>query len=208
MNYGLSKHLVLLALTLFTIANLFWGLLGGADTMNVQVGFAVVYFVLSLADHIKRNSPEKLPSERFRYLPYGIISLKTIKLVAFGVSSVVFYLMGTKIMQLSGVLLIIVIPELVIFVYRLATHNYFIAFFNNYVLLTMNEDIKIPARQVSRIECRYQIIYLTLKNDKVQLIELEKLPQEKQQLFMERFLLWAECNQLEFTMEAREALHV
>ncbi len=206
MNYGLAKNLTLLFLLIFTLLNVFYRWVGINATITLQFATGLIYLVLAVADHMQRNSASTLPEDRFAYITNGMIAVKGLKLFAFTGVAIGLYVMGTRLQALSGIIIILVLGEACVFFFRLARKNYFISLFNNYILFALESDAKVFARHITAVEYRYDMLFLTKENKKVQVIELDKLSKNKKQEFIERFVLWAENNHVKFTDEARNSL--
>ena len=206
MNYGLAKNLTLLILFVFILLNVFYGWAGMNAIVTLQFAIGIIYLTLAVADYMQRNSASVLPEERFKYITNGLIAIKAIKLFAFTGVAIGLYLMGTRLQAISGIIVILVCGELSVFIFRLARKNYFISFFDKYILFAMESDVKIFARQIKSIEYRYEMFFLTKENNHVQVIELDKLLGIKKQQFIERLVAWAKSNEVAFTDEAKISL--
>jgi DNA-binding NarL/FixJ family response regulator len=76
------------------------------------------------------------------------------------------------------------------------------------VFTVFEEDEKIFASHVVSIEFRYDNFYLTLKSNKVKMIQLDLIKEGERTIFKSKFIHWALRNNLQFTKEAKEKLEI
>lgn len=203
---SLIKYLSLLVALVVTTSHLFYKV---PDTVNLWIilcVFAVFYIVLSVSEFLSKLSKSHLPYERFFYLPLSVLFVKIIKLGAFLLTGIILFISESSFVFLGVLVLIILFADLLVFVLRLGKNVYYISLFANYLLFALEEETKVFANQVASIEYRYDVFYLTTHTRKTFPIEIARLKRKDRNAFTEKFVLWAVCNKLVFTPEAKEKL--
>ncbi len=206
MNYGLYKQLTLLTLLIFTVINLIYGLLGGRETLLVQTAFFVVYILLTFAELKQIQIPKEHSTRHYYYLTNGIISLNVIKIVSLFVVALVFYNIGTKLMQLSGLVITMVVGDLLLFIGRCVTKKYFIAVNESGIYFMLDKTVVLQAKDIELAEFRYNIFYFNDKHKKNHLINLENFKPKVRIAVQENICQWLESNKVKVSSEAKQAL--
>lgn len=203
---SLIKYLSLLVALVVTISHLLYQI---PDVINLWIilsVFTAFYIFLSVSEFLSKLSQSHLPYERFFYLPLSVLFLKIIKLGAFLLTGTILFLSNSSLIFLGVLVLIVLFSDLLVFVLRLSKNVYYVSLFANYILFALEEETKVFASQVASIEYRYEVFYLTTHNKKTFPIEIARLKRKDRNAFTEKFVLWAVCNKLVFTPEAKEKL--
>lgn len=203
---ALIKYLVLLVALIVTISNLLTKIPDKTNTIILLLVFAGAYIFLSITEFLNTLAKSQLPYDRFFYLPYSVIAIKSIKLGAFVITGLILFLSESNLIYLGSLVLIILLSDLLVFALRLSKKVYYISLFANYILYALEEESKVFASQVTEVEFRYEIFYLKTKDNKAYPIELSRLPKADRKIFTEKMVLWVVCNKLNFTPAAREKL--
>lgn len=202
MKFGIIKYLVQLLMLIIAISCLFAFMPAISTWLIVQSCLFVVYFFLALWEYVTVFKPEKLPKERFQYLPGGIVSKKTIFLSALLLSFICLVLISGRLFFLAIIVGAMLWTELFLFILRWQQKKYFLALFNDHIYFCQETNFALMAHHVIRVEYRYQILYFILQKEKLMTIALENIPENDRQKFLERFVLWANCNKVAFSEDA------
>jgi len=203
---ALYKYLVLLLALVGTVSNLIFKIPDKNNTIILLIVFAAIYIFLSIAEFLNNLAKSHLPYERFSYLPFSVVGLKTIRLGIFIIMGTVLFLSQSPLIYLGSLVLIILMADLLVFVLRISKKVYYISLFANYILFALEDETKLFASQIEEIEYRYEIFYLKTKNKKAYPIVLARLPKQERAVFTEKLVIWVVCNKLNFTPEAKEKL--
>ena len=206
LTISLFKQLTLLVALSFTVSYLFIKAFDKNTMLALQIGLGITYIFLSVAEFSTRLAKMSLPFDRFFYLPYEVISDKTIKLGAFAIAGGVLWVSSSALIFLAGLLFIIIAADILVFVLKVKQKVYYLSLFANYVLVSLEGERKIFASQIESVEYRYDIFYLKLKDKKTISLVTDRLAENQKQIFTEKFVQWAIRNQLEFTAEAKSKL--
>ena len=206
LTISLFKQLTLLVALGFVISHLFVRAFDKNTMLTVQIGLGVVYLFLSVAEFSTKLAKMNLPFDRFFYLPYEVISDKTIKVGAFAIAAGVLWVSSSALVFLAGLLFIIIAADVLVFLLKVKQKAYYLSLFANYVLISLEGERKIFVSQIENVEYRYDIFYLKLKDKKTVSLVTDRLAENQKQIFTEKFVQWAVRNQLEFTAEAKQKL--
>jgi membrane protein required for colicin V production len=112
--------------------------------------------------------------------------------------------------RLGGILLFAMLVTEIISLFVKLRNKLFYAYFEEKSIVFFDDGVKrIYSSHIKEIEYRYNIFYLTLKNDQVRMIETERVEgEEAQKDFVQEFVFWAKTYNLPFTEEAREKLGI
>jgi hypothetical protein len=133
------------------------------------------------------------------------VAKKIIRIGAFIIASAVLLISGNKVLLFGIVLLGLLISEILMLFLELKNGNYFIYFDDKAIVVNFESKRLFPSH-VAEIAFRFDIFYLTLKNNHVRMIMLSKLKEEDVPRFKAEFINWANQNNLPFTQEAKEIL--
>jgi hypothetical protein len=190
----------------FTVGNLFFHIPDQFTLLILQIVFGGLYIFFSIAEVGKQLAKSNMPYDRFFYLPFSVITNKTIKLGAFTIACCVLFLSKSTLVFLAGLLLMIIVADIFVFILRVQKKVYYVSLFSNYILFAQEDERKIFASHIKIIEYRYGIFYMELNNGKIYTIEVARIKNSDQTIFIEKFVLWVVCNKLHFTDEAKEKL--
>lgn len=203
---ALLKYFSLLIALCITAVHLIYQVPDRTTLFMILAIFAVLYIFLSVTDLNSKVEKSALTNERFFYLPYSTIMVKVIKLGIFALASIILLLSGSRVIFLGVLMSIIFLADLLVFILRLRKKVYYISLFANYILFSLEEEHKVFAQQVESIEYRYEIFYLKTVQNKTFPVDMSRLKKHERSAFTEKLVLWAVCNKLSFTPEAKEKL--
>ena len=206
LSLSLIKQLSLLLVLGLTVSYLAIGKPHRTTIVYAQGIFTVIYLFLSVAEFSSRLSRMNLPVDRFFYLPYAVISNKTIRLGAYAIAAGVLWVSDSALIFLATILFVLILADVLVFFLKIKQRVYYISLMANYVYVCLEKEQKIFASQIDRIEYRYDIFFLKLKGKKTITLETDRLHEDQKELFTEKMVQWAVRNQLEFTEEAKGKL--
>lgn len=173
----------------------------------IVIAAALLFIVLQVADYYANKKKQQVPTNGFLYYTNGVVTKKVIRIGAFAIASGVLLFSGNKVMLFGVVLLALLISELITLILELKNNNYFLTIDDKSITITY-ENKKIFPSHVKQIEFRHEMFYLTLKNDQVRTIELDRLKNEDKPTFQQQFINWANQHNLPFTDEAKVKLKI
>lgn len=203
---SLFKYISLLVALCITAVHLIYQVPERSTLFMILAIFAVLYIFLSVSDFSSKVDKTALTHERFFYLPYSTIMVKVIKLGVFALAAVILLISGSRVMFLGVLMAILFLADLLVFALRLRKKVYYVSLFANYILFSLEEEHKVFAQQVESIEYRYEIFYLKTSHNKTFPVDMSRFKKHERSVFTEKLVLWAVCNKLSFTPEAKEKL--
>lgn len=203
LRISLLKYFSLLSALGFTIGNLLSGNPGRKSLFIIQLILGAIYILLSVVEFTQQIKKAEMPNERFSYLPFSFLSGKFIKIGAFTIAAVILLLSGSSLVFLGGILLIVLIADVLAFLFRVSKRAYFVSLFNDHIIFTLDHDKKVFSEDVKEVEYRYGIFFLQLNNGKTFSIDVSRIEKSLKESFTEKFVLWIVINKLHFTEEAR-----
>lgn len=207
-KFSLSKQITLLVLVLLSVLQVLFDLFttGGLFFIQICTGLAFLSFTfLEISEQGLKHQEER---EHFFYFTHGMFAKKAIWIGALLICGFVLYFSQSAIRHLAPLVWVLIIGETLSLVWRFKMKAYYISIYANYIFLLQTSVRKIFAANVAMIEFRYDIFYLTLKDNQVEMLDLENLLPENREHFKQEFLKWADRNQLPLTDEAKEKLNL
>lgn len=206
MKFVIVKYLFLLsalAMSVYVLAvkNSFtWFMFYGVALLSLS------YVLVVVVEFFLASKQAKAAAKVFTYFTQGTMAKKAIRIGAFMIASAILLFSGIKVLLFGIVLIALLITEILNLWAKLKNNMYYIYFEEK--ALVFNEDgvKRIFASHVSEIEFRYEIFYLTLKNNQIRMIETERVGEKDRKDFIKEFVFWATTYQLNFTGEAKEKL--
>lgn len=171
-------------------------------------GLSLGYIILSLVEYSSAAKQEKPKHKLFVYVTSGMIAKRSIRIGAFIIASAILLFSGLKVLLFGVALLALLIGEVISLFVKLRNKMYYIYFEEKAIVFREDNIKRIFASHIREIEYRYEIFYLTLTNNQVNVIETDKVGKENQQEFIKEFVFWANTYQLPFTSEAKEKLGI
>lgn len=207
MKIFVVKYLVLLAALVSSIYVLLVKYSFSSNMLYLVIGLAALFLALQVMDYIVSNKKEEMPKNGYVYFTNGLITKKIIRIGAFIIATFVLLISGNKVMLFGIVLLGLLISEVIMLILELKNGNYFIYFDDKAIVVNFESKRLFPSH-VAEIAFRFDIFYLTLKNNHVRMIVLSKLKEKDVDRFKQEFISWANQNNLPFTQEAKEKLGI
>ena len=145
----------------------------------------------------------------FVYFTQGMVTKKVIRIGSFMIASGILLFSGLKVMLFGVVLLAMLSGDVAGLLMGLKHRMYYVYFEEKSIVFVEDQVKRIFASHIKEIEYRYEIFYLTLKNDQVRLIEMARIEgEEDRKAFIQEFIFWATTYQLPFTEEAKQKLGI
>jgi len=151
-----------------------------------------VLHVTDLKNRIKRK---KIEHEKYLYFTLGYITKRIILIGAFSIISFVFFISGNKIFLFGVLVLTLLVAEIISLLMSFNLKTLFIELRENQIYISENQ-LMISAKHILEIEYRHNIFYLTLKNNKTQLIDTSRFYENAQEKFSSNFKSWILQNQI------------
>lgn len=205
MKFFVLKYLVLLAALVSSIYVLLVKYSFSTNMLYLVIGLTALFLVLQIMDYFVSRKKEEMPKNGYVYFTNGLITKKIIRIGAFLIATFVLLISGNKVMLFGVVLLGLLISEVIMLILELKNANYFIYFDDKAIVVNFESKRLFPSH-VTEIAFRFDIFYLTLKNNHVRMIVLSKLKEEDVPRFKTEFINWANQNKVPFTQEAKEKL--
>lgn len=205
MKIFVVKYLVLLAALVSSIYVLLVKYSFSNNMLYLVIGLTTLFLVLQVMDYFVSNKKNEMPKNGYVYFTNGLITKKIIRIGAFLIATFVLLISGNKVMLFGIVLLGLLISEVIMLILELKNGNYFIYFDDKAIVVNFESKSLFPSH-VAEIAFRFDIFYLTLKNNHVRMIVLSKLKEKDVDRFKQEFISWANQNNLPFTQEAKEKL--
>lgn len=205
MKIFVVKYLVLLAALISSIYVLMVKHSFSKNMLYLVIGLTVLFLILQILDYFMSRKKEDMPANGYVYFTNGFVTKKIIRIGAYIIATVVLLISGNKVMLFGIVLLGLMVSEIIMLILELKNGNYFIYFDDKAIIVNFESKRLFPSH-VTEIAFRFDIFYLTLKNDHVRMIVLSKLKEEDIPRFKAEFISWANQNNLPFTHESKEKL--
>lgn len=208
MKIVLVKYLFLLSATLLSAYLLF-----SEKSVNTYFLIAILSLILLYlvtdAIEIKNRKQKRLASGilTYNYFTLGYLTKRIIKAGGFAIAMGVLLNAETKVFVLgilSGGILISEIVNLMI------TYNFgelYLKLEKSIIYISEN-DKRIPSHHIKDINYRYGIFYLTLKNNKVYLIDSSRFNNDEKDRFKTHFISWIVSNEIAVPQETAELLNI
>jgi len=205
MKIFVVKYLMLLGALICSIYVLMVKYSFSKNMLYLVVGLTGLFLILQVVDYFVSNKKEQMPPNGYVYFTNGLVTKKIIRIGAYIIATAVLLISGNKVMLFGVVLLGLLISEIIMLILELKNGNYFI-YFDDKAIVVNFESTRLFPSHVTEIAFRFDIFYLTLKNNHVRMIMLSKLKEEDVPRFKVEFISWANQNNLTFTQEAKEIL--
>jgi tRNA G10 N-methylase Trm11 len=125
----------------------------------------------------------------------GYITKRIILIGAFIIISFVFLISGNKIFLFGVLVLTLLVAEIISLIMAFKLKTLFIELKENYFYNSENK-ITVHAKHISEIDYRHDIFYITLKNNKSELIDTKRFNKNEQDQFSDEFKNWIKSNQI------------
>ncbi len=175
MKFVIVKYLFLLsalAMSMYVLA------VKNSFTWVMFYGVAILslcYLVVAVVEFLVEAKKDKAAPKVFTYFTQGTIAKKAIRIGAFMIASTILLFSGIKVLLFGIVLIALLITEIVSLWVKLKNNMYYIYFEEKAVVFNEDGVKRIFASHVAEIEFRYEIFYLTLKNNQIRMIETERV---------------------------------
>lgn len=154
-----------------------------------------IFLVLHVTDLKNRIKRKKIEHEKYLYFTLGYITKRIILIGAFSIISFVFFISGNKIFLFGVLVLTLLVAEIISLLMSFNLKTLFIELRENQIYISENQ-LMISAKHILEIEYRHNIFYLTLKNNKTQLIDTSRFYENAQEKFSSNFKSWILQNQI------------
>ncbi|MBS1646374.1 MAG: hypothetical protein JST67_03425 [Bacteroidetes bacterium] len=205
-NAPLFKYLALLISLLATASFLLFASPSGKALLMLQIAMGVLYLFFSVAEFSNALTKMTLPYDRFFYMPYSLVSRKLIWLGALSIASAMLWVSSSGFVFLALFLTIIIGADILVFALKVKQKVFYVSLFANYILFSLEQEQKIFASTIDKIEYRYDIFYLNLKDKKTISIITDRLNENQKHIFIEKCTQWILRNKITLTAEAAEKL--
>ncbi|MDP2387021.1 MAG: hypothetical protein Q8M29_11655 [Bacteroidota bacterium] len=208
MKFVIVKYLFLLAALLLSVYVL---LVKNSFTWTMFYGvalFSACYVLVAVIESFYSVKQKKASGKIFTYFTQGTMSKKAIRIGGFMIASGILLFSGMKVLLFGIVLFSVLLTEILNLWVKLKNKMYYVYFEEKAIVFNDDQVRRIFASHVSEIEYRYNIFYLTLKNDQLRMIDTERVGENERKEFIKEFIFWATTYQLAFTGEAKEKLEL
>ena len=203
-NAILWKNLVLVLLVLVTIINIFQYAFTDSTLLIIQSVLGFIYAFLSYIEYNNPGFKVNLPEERYTYFPGSYVAIRFIKIgIYFSLGGVLaFSPSGVKI--LYPVCLVLALTEILISLLKYCKKLCFVNVYSNYILIALNQTIKIYASEVEKVEFRHEIFYLVDKKGKTRSIKTFSI--QDKDIFINKMKDWIVNNDVKISEESAQRL--
>ena len=208
MKFVIIKYLFLLAALSVSVYVL---LVKNSFTWNMFYGvtlLSVCYVLVAVIETFFIVKQKKVSGKIFTYFTQGTMSKKAIRIGGFMIASGILLFSGMKVLLFGIVLFSVLLTEIISLWVKLKNKMYYVYFEEKAIVFNDDQVKRIFASHVSEIEYRYNIFYLTLKNDQMRMLDTERVGENERNEFINEFIFWATTYQLPFTDEAKEKLGI
>lgn len=157
--------------------------------------FSVLYIVFHIMYFIKEKNKYIVDENRYPYFTLGFVTKRIIFIGAAIIVSGVLFFSGNKVVLFGILTTTLLLTEVFSIVYMLSNHFLFLELKNNKIFISETKTNILPAH-IKDIDFRHEIFYITLKNNKTYLIELNRVQNNKVEPFKISFLNWIQQNNL------------
>lgn len=207
-KWGLLKNLVLLLLLTLTVVFLFNAGISGTFFFILQLVLGFVYVSFAILQFSYAAEKASLPINRFQYIPHRVIYYKLIRIVILSIGGIVLFFSHSRFQAFSLLILFVIFADAIALFLRLRNQTYFVSLFANYVLISIDKELKLFASQITSVEYRYDTFYFTINERFSHEIELERIPESYREKFRQSMTEWLIRNKIKCTEECREALGI
>ena len=201
---SIGKNILLLALLLISVVNVFMGTMTFKTLMAVQIATGFVYVFLSCYEYLNASYKAALPLKRFPYFSYSTIMFKTLKSAVFLTVAIVLYFAEDRFRMLYPICLVIALTEGFITWLRYRNSMFFVNIYANYLLLVDDKIQKLFASEILLIEFRHDIFYFVKKDHTTITLKLEHLSEKD--LFTRNLYDWVKRNQVTVSEESAKKI--
>lgn len=201
---SIGKNLILLALLLVSVINVFAGAMTFKTLIAVQIATGFVYVFLSCYEYLNASYKAALPLKRFPYFSYSVIMFKVLKSAVFLTFAVVLYFAQDRFRMLYPICLVIAITEAIITWLRYRNSMFFVNIYANYLLMVDDKINKLFASDILLVEFRHEIFYFIKKDHKTFTLKLEHLSEKE--LFTRNLYDWIKRNQVTLSEESAKKI--
>jgi hypothetical protein len=159
--------------------------------------FSVLYIVFHIMYFIKEKNKYIVDENRYPYFTLGFVTKRIIFIGAAIIVSGVLFFSGNKVFLFGILTTTLLLAEVLGLVFMLSNHFLFIELKDNKIFISETKTNILPAH-IKDIDFRHEIFYITLKNNKTHLIELNRFQSSKIENFKKSFVNWIHQNNLPF----------
>ena len=156
---------------------------------------SALYVVFHIMYFMKEKNKYTVDENRYTYFTLGFVTKRVIFIGAAIIVSAVLFFSGNKVVLFGILTTTLLLAEVFSIVYMLSNHFLFLELKNNKIFISETKTHILPIH-ITEIDFRHEIFYITLKNNKTYLIELNRVQNNKMESFKKSFLNWIQQNNL------------
>jgi hypothetical protein len=206
LNFVILKSFLLLLITAVSFLPVVYPI-DRISCYFISAGLSVLYFFIGMREVIASDKMERKELQRFRYLPFLLISKRIIRISFFLILASLLVFPEVKLFWLQPLVISMAIGELIFFLTAVKYKVFSIRFYPDHLYMKQEKEMKIFAEEIDHIEYRYDIFYLVLKNRGTVKIDPEFTGPQERSVLVKTFLEWSRSNSIPFTEEAKDKLN-
>lgn len=156
---------------------------------------SALYVVFHIMYFMKEKNKYTADENRYTYFTLGFVTKRVIFIGAAIIVSAVLFFSGNKVVLFGILTTTLLLAEVFSIIYMLSNHFLFLELKNNKIFISETKTHILPIH-ITEIDFRHEIFYITLKNNKTYLIELNRVQNNKMESFKKSFLNWIQQNNL------------
>jgi hypothetical protein len=161
------------------------------------LSLSFIYLVFHVLYFFKEKKKYLIYENRYVYYTLGFITKRIIFIGGSLIVSVVLFISGNKVFLFGILTTTLLLAEVLGLVFMLSNHFLFIELKDNKIFISESKT-RILTSHIKEIDFRHEIFYITLKNNKTHLIELNRFQSSKIENFKKSFVDWIHQNNLPF----------
>lgn len=143
-------------------------------------------------------------TKRYFYLPHRVLTQIAIRTGAGIIVGSVLFLSQKSILLFGWVITGMILSDWIFFLSRKSVQGFFVQFETGMIRVFTDKLQGINSGFIHEIEFRHDIIYLTLQDKTVVLLETERFKPEEKNQFISAFYNWAKQEKISFSSEATD----
>jgi hypothetical protein len=161
------------------------------------LSLSFIYLVFHVLYFFKEKKKYLIYENRYVYYTLGFITKRIIFIGGSLIVSVVLFISGNKVFLFGILTTTLLLAEVLGLFFMLSNHFLFIELKDNKIFISESKT-RILTSHIKEIDFRHEIFYITLKNNKTHLIELNRFQSSKIENFKKSFVDWIHQNNLPF----------
>ncbi|MCX8080081.1 MAG: hypothetical protein N3F09_02460 [Bacteroidia bacterium] len=164
----------------------------------IQALLCFLYFFALYFEIKQTTEVSEIQLRKFEYLP-PIVWFRVLILVSFFfIYGIFLILMGGRLKYLVPLVWMIPLGELIVFLFKKWSKQYYIMFFANYIDIHLGRKQPLFSGEILKMELVREVIYIFTKRKKIKEIRLFYFSESEKNDFLDKIVTWSINNNIPF----------